>query len=115
METLDRPAAEIARQFERPLWGKLPFRSHQSKAAKCPKQTYDAAEFARDHMKKSVLAYIVSLTALRSRTMGHAGAIATTAGESAEEKVDILSEVEVGIIMRPFEFRNAVEEVLARL
>jgi len=41
-------------------------------------------------MKKSVLAYIASLTALRGRTMGHAGAIATTAGESAEKKVEIL-------------------------
>ena len=78
-------------------------------------QTYDAAEFARDHMKKSVLAYFVSLTALRGRTMGHAGAIATTAGESAEEKVEIQREAGVGIIMRPFEFRNAVEEALARL
>ena len=43
-------------------------------------------------MKKSVLAYIASLTALRGRTMGHAGAIATTAGESAEKKVEILCE-----------------------
>ncbi len=66
-------------------------------------------------MKKSVLAYIASLTALRGRTMGHAGAIATTAGESAEEKVEILREAGVGIIIRPSEFGNAAEEALARL
>ncbi len=59
-------------------------------------------------MKKSVLAYIVNLTALRGRAMGQAGAIATTAGESAEEKVEILREAGVGIIMRPSEFGNAV-------
>ncbi len=47
--------------------------------------------------------------------MGHADVIATTAGESAEEKVEILSEAGVGIIMRPSEFRNAVEEALVRL
>lgn len=37
------------------------------------------------------------------------------AGESAEEKVEILCEAGVGIIMRPSEFGNAVEEALARL
>ncbi len=35
---------------------------------------------------------VASLTAVKGRTMGHAGAIATTAAESAEEKVEILSE-----------------------
>jgi len=32
-----------------------------------------AAEYARDHMKKPVLAYIAGLTAPKGRTMGHAG------------------------------------------
>jgi len=74
-----------------------------------------AAEFARDHMTKPVLAYIAGLTAPKGRTMGHAGAIVTTAGESAEEKVEILREAGVGIIMRPSEFGNAVETALAKL
>ena len=74
-----------------------------------------AAEYARDHMSKPVLAYIAGLTAPKGRTMGHAGAIVTTAGESAEEKVEILREAGVGIIMRPSEFGNAVEEALAKL
>lgn len=73
-----------------------------------------AAEFARDHMTKPVLAYIAGLTAPKGRTMGHAGAIVTSAGESAEEKVEILSAAGVGIISRPSEFGNAVEEALAR-
>ena len=74
-----------------------------------------AAEYARDHMTKPVLAYIAGLTAPKGRTMGHAGAIVTTVGESAEEKVEILREAGVGIIMRPSEFGNAVEEALSRL
>ena len=74
-----------------------------------------AAAFARDQMKKPVLAYIAGLTAPKGRTMGHAGAIVTTVGESAEEKVEILREAGVGIITRPSEFGNAVEEALARL
>jgi len=74
-----------------------------------------AAEYARDHMKKPVLAYIAGLTAPKGRTMGHAGAIVTTVGESAAEKVDILRKAGVGIILRPSEFGSAVEEALAKL
>ena len=74
-----------------------------------------AAEFARDHMSKPVLAYIAGLTAPKGRTMGHAGAIVTTVGESAEEKVEILREAGVEIILRPSEFGNAVEAALAKL
>ena len=74
-----------------------------------------AAEYARDHMSKPVLAYIAGLTAPKGRTMGHAGAIVTTAGESAAEKVEILHEAGIGIIVRPSEFGNAVEEALAKL
>jgi malate-CoA ligase subunit alpha len=78
-------------------------------------QEAEAAAYARDHMTKPVLAYIAGLTAPRGRTMGHAGAIVTSAGESAAEKVEILREAGVGIIVRPSEFGNAVAEALARL
>jgi malate-CoA ligase subunit alpha len=71
------------------------------------------AEYARDHMKKPVLAYIAGLTAPKGRTMGHAGAIVTTVGESAAEKVEILREAGVGIILRPSEFGAEVEAALA--
>ena len=73
------------------------------------------AEYARDHMKKPVLAYIAGLTAPKGRTMGHAGAIVTTVGESAAEKVEILREAGVGIILRPSEFGAEVEAALAKL
>jgi malate-CoA ligase subunit alpha len=74
-----------------------------------------AAAYARDAMKKPVLAYIAGLTAPKGRTMGHAGAIVTSAGESAEEKVAILREAGIGIIVRPSEFGEAVEAALAKL
>ncbi len=75
-------------------------------------QEAQAAEFARDQMQKPVLAYIAGLTAPKGRTMGHAGAIVTSAGESAEEKVEILRAAGVGIIPRPSEFGSAVEAAL---
>ena len=74
-----------------------------------------AAAYARDAMKKPVLAYIAGLTAPKGRTMGHAGAIVTSAGESAEEKVAILREAGIGIIVRPSEFGEAVEAALDKL
>jgi malate-CoA ligase subunit alpha len=74
-----------------------------------------AAAYVRDHMKKPVLAYIAGLTAPKGRTMGHAGAIVTSVGESAAEKVEILREAGVGIIVRPSEFGNAVAEALTKL
>ncbi len=77
-------------------------------------QEAQAAEFARDQMQKPVLAYIAGLTAPKGRTMGHAGAIVTTAGESAEEKVEILRAAGVGIIPRPSEFGSAVAEALGQ-
>ncbi|MFB3059239.1 MAG: succinate--CoA ligase subunit alpha [Gammaproteobacteria bacterium] len=74
-----------------------------------------AAAYARDAMKKPVLAYIAGLTAPIGRTMGHAGAIVTSAGESAAEKIEILREAGIGIIVRPSEFGHAVEAALANL
>ena len=78
-------------------------------------QEAQAAAFARDNMKKPVLAYIAGLTAPKGRRMGHAGAIVTGSGESALEKVEILREAGVGIIVRPSEFGNVVGEALAKL
>ena len=78
-------------------------------------QEADAAAYVRDYMQKPVLAYIAGLTAPKGRTMGHAGAIVTSVGESAAEKVEILRDAGVGIIVRPSEFGQAVAEALAKL
>ncbi len=78
-------------------------------------QEAEAAIYARDQMQKPVLAYIAGLTAPKGRTMGHAGAIVTSAGESAEEKVEILRAAGVGIVPRPSEFGEAVAAALENL
>ena len=72
-----------------------------------------AAEVARDHMHKPVVGYIAGLTAPKGRTMGHAGAIVSAAGESAKEKVDILRACGVTVVERPSEFGSTVGQVLA--
>lgn len=72
-----------------------------------------AAEFARDHMKKPVVGYIAGLTAPKGRTMGHAGAIVSAVGESAEEKVDILRDCGVTVVERPSEFGSTIRQALS--
>ena len=72
-----------------------------------------AAEFARDHMKKPVVGYIAGLTAPKGRTMGHAGAIVSAVGESAEEKVDILRDCGGTVVERPSEFGSTVGQALS--
>ena len=78
-------------------------------------QEADAAVFARDQMSKPVVAYIAGLTAPKGRRMGHAGAIVSAQGDSAAEKVKILSDCGVTIVERPSDFGITVEKVLAQI
>jgi succinyl-CoA synthetase alpha subunit/malate-CoA ligase subunit alpha len=54
-----------------------------------------------EHMTKPVIAYIAGLTAPKGRTMGHAGAIISAFGESASEKVEILTAAGVTVAENP--------------
>ncbi|WP_338547798.1 succinate--CoA ligase subunit alpha [Roseovarius phycicola] len=76
-------------------------------------QEAEAAEYIRDHMSKPVAAYIAGLSAPKGRRMGHAGAIVSAFGESAQEKVDILQEAGVTIVPTPSSFGDAVEKMVA--
>ncbi|MDQ0472564.1 succinate--CoA ligase subunit alpha [Labrys wisconsinensis] len=76
-------------------------------------QEAEAAAFARDHMTKPVCAYIAGLSAPKGRKMGHAGAIVSTSGESAAEKVEILRACGVTIVPTPAEFGTTVQAMLA--
>jgi malate-CoA ligase subunit alpha len=76
-------------------------------------QEAEAAAFARDRMTKPVVAYIAGLAAPRGRKMGHAGAIVSTVGESAAEKVAILVEAGVTVAPNPSSMGITVADVLA--
>lgn len=76
-------------------------------------QEAEAAEFIRDHMKKPVVAYVAGLTAPKGKTMGHAGAIISAFGESASEKVEILSEAGVAIAEQPGDIGKTIAKALA--
>lgn len=74
-------------------------------------QEAEAAEYIRDHMSKPVVAYVAGLTAPKGRTMGHAGAIISAFGESASEKVEILSAAGVTVAEHP----SIIGETIASL
>jgi succinyl-CoA synthetase alpha subunit/malate-CoA ligase subunit alpha len=74
-------------------------------------QEAEAAEFIRDNISKPVVAYVAGLTAPKGRTMGHAGAIISAFGESASEKVEILSAAGVVVAENP----AVIGETIARV
>jgi len=78
-------------------------------------QEAEAAAWARDHMTKPVIAYVAGLSAPKGRKMGHAGAIVSAFGESAQEKVEILSEAGVTVAPHPSAMGETVAETLHRL
>lgn len=78
-------------------------------------QEVEAGIFARDCMSKPVVAYIAGLTAPKGRRMGHAGAIISSTGESAAEKVEILKECGVAIAPTPSAIGETVAKVLEKL
>lgn len=77
-------------------------------------QEAEAAEFIRDHLTKPVVAYVAGLTAPKGRRMGHAGAIISAFGESASEKVEILSSVGVTVAENPAVIGQTVAQVMRK-
>ncbi|MFZ5964440.1 succinate--CoA ligase subunit alpha [Thalassococcus sp. BH17M4-6] len=76
-------------------------------------QEAEAAEWARAHMKKPLMAYVAGLSAPKGKVMGHAGAIVSAFGESAQEKVEIIREAGHTIVPHPAAFGETVEAVLS--
>jgi malate-CoA ligase subunit alpha len=75
-------------------------------------QEAEAAEWAKHNMRKPLIAYVAGLSAPKGKRMGHAGAIISAFGESAQEKVEILREAGVTIVPTPAEFGPTVAAVL---
>ena len=78
-------------------------------------QEIEAGIFAKENMSKPLIAYIAGLTAPEGRRMGHAGAIISSAGESAAEKVAMLKDLGVTICPTPSAMGETVAAVLARM
>ena len=75
-------------------------------------QEAEAADYIRKHVSKPVVAYVAGLTAPKGRTMGHAGAIISAFGESASEKVEILSSAGVIVADNPAVIGKTIASVM---
>jgi len=75
-------------------------------------QEAEAAEYVFAEMNKPVVAYIAGLAAPKGRKMGHAGAIVSSVGESAQEKVEILTGAGVTVAPDPSSMGATVVRVL---
>jgi malate-CoA ligase subunit alpha len=77
-------------------------------------QEADAAAFVRQQMIKPVVAYVAGLSAPKGRKMGHAGAIVSASGESAQEKAEILTAAGITVAPDPSSLGKTVADVLGR-
>jgi malate-CoA ligase subunit alpha len=75
-------------------------------------QEAEGAAYVRDHMTKPVIAYIAGLAAPKGRKMGHAGAIVSSVGESAQEKVEILCGCGITVAPDPSSMGTTIASVL---
>ena len=75
-------------------------------------QEAEAAEYFKNNMTKPLAAYIAGLTAPAGRRMGHAGAIVSSSGESAAEKVAILKEAGIFVSPTPSDMGITMQNML---
>ena len=71
-----------------------------------------AAEFIQAHISKPVVAYIAGVTAPAGKRMGHAGAIVTGGGGTAEGKYRALEAAGVATVCSPADMGSRVAELL---
>lgn len=76
-------------------------------------QEVAGAHYVRDHMTKPVVAYIAGLSAPKGRQMGHAGAIVSAVGDSAQEKVAALTAAGITMAPDPSRMGDTIAGVLA--
>ena len=72
----------------------------------------EAAEYIREHVTKTVFAFIAGRTAPPGRRMGHAGAIISGGRGTAVEKIRSLEEAGVRVVQNPGDIGEEVAKVL---
>ncbi len=72
----------------------------------------EAAEYAKRHMKKPLVAYIAGFAAPPGKRMGHAGAIVTGGEDTAQAKAQRLEKLGVPVARTPAQVAEIVEGIL---
>lgn len=72
----------------------------------------EAAEWIKQHNKKPVVGFIAGQTAPAGRRMGHAGAIVSGKGESAQAKMEVMKECGINVVSTPAEIGKTMKSIL---
>jgi succinyl-CoA synthetase alpha subunit/malate-CoA ligase subunit alpha len=75
-------------------------------------QEVQAAQWAREHLSKPLVAYIAGVSAPPGRRMGHAGAIISGAADTARAKMARMAELGVHVVENPAHIGETVSKVL---
>jgi malate-CoA ligase subunit alpha len=78
-------------------------------------QEAEAAQWAKENMRKPVIGYVAGLTAPKGRRMGHAGAIISAVGDTAAEKSEIMRSYGLHVAPSAAELGTTVAQALARV
>ncbi len=77
-------------------------------------QEAEASAWIKENFSKPVIGFVAGLTAPKGRRMGHAGAIISSAGDSAAEKTEIMQSYGLTVAPSPAQFGETVAKVLKR-
>ena len=77
-------------------------------------QEAEASRWVKENMSKPVIGYVAGLTAPKGRRMGHAGAIISSAGDSAAEKTEIMKSYGLTVAPSASELGSTEGEVLRK-
>jgi succinyl-CoA synthetase alpha subunit len=72
----------------------------------------DAALWIKENCKKPVVSFIAGATAPKGRTMGHAGAIISSANDTAQAKKEILKQCGIHVVDSPADLGRKLKEVM---
>ncbi|MGL6021531.1 MAG: succinate--CoA ligase subunit alpha [Chitinophagaceae bacterium] len=72
----------------------------------------EAAEWIKQNNKKPVIGFIAGQTAPAGRRMGHAGAIVSGKGESAQAKMSVMEACGITVVMTPAEIGNTIKSIM---
>lgn len=74
----------------------------------------EAAEYIKTAVTKPVVGFIAGATAPKGKRMGHAGAIISGGGDTAEAKIAALKDAGVTVVDVPSDIGNALVQILGR-
>jgi succinyl-CoA synthetase alpha subunit len=72
----------------------------------------EAAEYIKQNMKKPVVGFIAGRTAPPGRRMGHAGAIISGGKGTAAEKIGVMKECGIHVVLSPADIGEAMAKLL---